>query len=98
MWRGIAITRRLPRPTSEFSSGYLVDRGQLGCELFASNFSVVVGLHVDEEHVAQAESARQSQRGVRGDRALAVHDLVDAPGRYIDRFGDAVLRDSHRLE
>jgi hypothetical protein len=52
----------------------------------------------DEEHVGQTQGARQAQRGVGADSALAMHDLVDAAWRYIDCLGDPVLRDPHRFE
>jgi hypothetical protein len=40
--------------------GDAFDGGQCGCQVFAGDFGVVVSLHVDEEHVTQAQGAGQS--------------------------------------
>jgi hypothetical protein len=61
--------------------------------VFAGDFGVLVGLHVDEEHVTEPERARQAQRGVGADPPLAVDNFVDSPWWHVDRLGDPVLRD-----
>jgi hypothetical protein len=61
--------------------------------VLTGDFGVVVSLHVDPEHVAQSQCARQAQCGVGADAALGAHDRVDTAGRHVDRFGDPVLRD-----
>ena len=51
------------------------------------------GLEVGPEPVAGAEVAREPQRGVCRDSALAVDDLVDPAGWDADGDGEPVLGD-----
>ena len=62
------------------------------------HLEVVAGLQVQPEPLRSAEVPGQAQRGVRGDAPLAVDDLVDPPGRDVDRLGQLVLADSQRGE
>jgi len=48
------------------------------------DLQVIPGLQVDPEPLRGAEEPGQPQRRVRADAALAVHDLVDPPGRDPD--------------
>lgn len=41
-------------------SGDTFDRGEFRSDVFAGDFGVVVGLHVDPEHVAQSKCTRES--------------------------------------
>src|SRR2546429_7923004 len=61
-------------------------------------FQVIPGLQMDPEPLGGAEEAGQPQRRVRADAALAVHDLVDPPGRDPDLLGQLVLAHRKRLE
>ena len=79
-------------------SGDPFDGGEFGRQVFAGDLGVVGGLHVDEDHVAQTEGALEPQGSVGGDRPFPMHDLVDTPGRHIDRLGDPILRNAHRFE
>jgi hypothetical protein len=58
----------------------------------------VVGLEAREETLRDAEVASQAQVGVGCDRALAEHDLIDAPRRHADGFGQRRLRQIHRFQ
>ena len=57
------------RPSDDSLSGDAVDGRKLARYVLAGDFGVVVGLHVDEEHVAQTEGPRQTQCGVGADAA-----------------------------
>jgi hypothetical protein len=50
------------------------------------------------QNMSLSPSAREPQCSVGANAALAVHDLVDAPRRHVDRFGDPILRDAQRVE
>src|SRR5699024_10492904 len=54
-------------------------------------------LQVDPELSGRTELLRQPQRGVRGDCALSVHNLVDLSRRDGDRHGELVLCDPEAL-
>src|ERR1700730_879506 len=71
---------------------------QHGADFAPPRQQVMVRLKLQKEPVADAEIARKPQVGVRGHRALAKHDLVDAPRRHADRAGERGLRQSHWLE
>lgn len=57
---------------------------QLIRKMLPSNLGVVLSLHVDEEHVTEAQRTRQPQRSVGGDAPLAVDDLIDPTRGYVD--------------
>jgi hypothetical protein len=50
------------------------------------------------EPFAGTEVPGETQCGVGGDAAFAVHDLVDPARWHTDRDGDAVLGDAERFE
>lgn len=75
-----------------------VDRRERGRKVFACDLGIVLSLHVDEVHVAEAQCARQAKSSVGGDAALAVDDFVDPACWYIDRLRDPILRNAHRLK
>jgi hypothetical protein len=62
------------------------------------DLDLVAALEVQPEPFAGAEVPGESECGVGGDAALAVHDLVDPPRRHTDGHSDAVLGDAERLE
>src|SRR5690606_25903858 len=62
--------------------------------LSASDVALIVALQVDPELGRRAEVPREPQRRVCGDPPLAVHDLIDPPGRDAERHGELVLRDA----
>src|SRR5690606_8204762 len=62
--------------------------------LSASDVALIVALQVDPELGRRAEVPSEPQRRVCGDPPLAVHDLIDPPGRDADRHGELVLRDA----
>ena len=57
-----------------------------------------MALQVDPELGRSTEVLRETQRGVRRDASLAVHDLVDPPRRDTDGHGELVLRDAEALD
>ena len=63
------------------------DAVECGADPVLLGFQVVAGLQVQPEPLGGAEVPGQPQRGVRGDPALAVDDLVYPPGRDIYRLG-----------
>ena len=67
-----------------------------GAEVVLLDLEVVAGLQVEPEPVGGAEVARQPQRGVGCDPALAVDDLIDPSWRDTDRDGEVVLGDLQR--
>lgn len=81
------------------SGGNQRDDGvELRCDALALDFDVVAVLQVHPEPLARREVPSQPQGGIRGDAALAVHDLVDSPRRNVDRDGKVVLRNSDGLD
>src|SRR5690606_33306848 len=66
--------------------------------LSAGDVALIVALQVDPELSRRAEVPREPQRRVCGDPPLAVHDLVDPPGRDADRHGELVLCDAEALD
>jgi len=56
-----------------------------GVEPVFLDLQVIAGLQVQPEPLAGAEVPGQPQRGIRGDAALAVDDLVDLASRDIYR-------------
>lgn len=54
---------------------------------------VVAVLEVQPELGGGPEVFPEAQGGISGDGALAVNDLVNAPGRHADGHGELVLRD-----
>jgi len=54
-----------------------VDLIERGAEVVQANLDIEAGLQVEPEPVGGAEVAGQAQRGVGGDSAFAVNDLVD---------------------
>jgi len=40
-----------------------------------------------------AKEGAQARGGVGGDRSVTLRDLVDAPARHVNRFGQRVLTD-----
>ncbi|NYI93196.1 hypothetical protein HNR02_006571 [Amycolatopsis endophytica] len=75
-----------------------MDVGDFRADPVPRPLQVVPGLEAHPELVGRAEEPGQPQRGVRGDGALAVHDLVDPARRYVDEHGQLVLRDAERGE
>ena len=59
-------------------------------------FKVVAGLQIQPQSLRRTEVSCKPQRCVRGDRALAMYDLVDATSGNADVLGQAVLRKSQR--
>lgn len=57
----------------------------------------VVGLQVEPEFGAGAETAGQAQGGIGGDRAIAVDDPADAVGRHAEVARQGVDADAERL-
>src|ERR1700722_17773018 len=74
------------------------DAVEFGAESVLLGLQVIAGLQVQPEPLGSAEVPGQPQRGVRGDPALAVHDLVNPPGRDNDRLGQLILAHTQRLE
>jgi hypothetical protein len=74
------------------------DAVELRAEPVFLDLQVVAGLQVYPESLGGAEVPGQPQRGVCGDAALAVDDLVDPPGRDIYRLGQLVLANAQRRE
>jgi hypothetical protein len=74
------------------------DAVELRAEPVFLDLQVVAGLQVYPESLGGAEVPGQPQRGVCGDAALAVDDLVDPPGRDIYRLGQPVLANAQRRE
>ena len=64
-------------------------------EPFAGLFQVVVSLLPHPESLGGSEIARQTQGGVRRDRAFAMHDLVDALRRNTHVTCQPILADLH---
>ncbi len=54
----------------------------------------MVRLEIEPHIGGPAEVAFEPQGGVHGEGALALHDLVDAPGRDANVLGDAVFREA----
>src|SRR5690606_36459007 len=61
-------------------------------------FELIVALQVDPELGRRAEVPREPQRRVCGDPPLAVHNLVDPPGRDANRHSELVLCDAEALD
>ena len=55
-------------------------------------------LQAEPEVWRGAEEAREPERGVGGDRALAADDLCDAVGRHADRLGERIGAEPERRE
>jgi hypothetical protein len=53
-------------------SGHPFDCVELDRQLVPGDFGLIPGLHVDEEHVAEPQRTRQSQRSVNSDCPFAV--------------------------
>src|SRR5579875_950712 len=62
------------------------------------HLQVIAGLQVAPEPLRGAEEPRQPQRRVGADAPLAVHDLVDPPGRDLDLLRQLVLAHRELLE
>ena len=62
------------------------DAVEFGAQPVFLDLQVITGLQVHPEPLGGAEVPGQPQRGVRGNAALAVDDLVDPPGRDIYRL------------
>jgi hypothetical protein len=75
-----------------------LDGGQFSRYVFPCDSGIVVGVHVHEEHVTQAQRAREPQRCIGADSSLAVHGFVDAARWSVDRLRFPELRDARRLE
>jgi len=74
------------------------DAVEFGAKPVLLGLQVITGLQVQPEPLGSAEVPGQPQRRVRSDAALAVHDLIDPPGRDIDRLGQLVLAHTQRGE
>ena len=84
------------------ASGTLRSAGDLGGDAGAvvalGEGEIVAGLEVEPELGAGAEMAREAQRGVRADRALAVEDRRDPPRGHTQRERQPVGRHAARRE
>jgi S-adenosylmethionine synthetase len=87
-----------PDPGASAGRAQRADVLQRAAQPVLFHLEVVAGLQVQPEPLRGAEVPGQAQRGVRGDAPLAVDDLVDPPGRHVDRLGQLVLADSQRGE
>src|SRR5215831_11085392 len=86
---------RLPRSAS---GGERADLLQRAAEPVLLHLQVIAGLQVDPEPLGGTEEPGQPQRRVGADPPLAVHDLVDPPGRNPDLLRHLVLAHPQRLE
>ena len=68
------------------------DRLQLAFDPPPALHQIEVALKAEEESLRQAKVSRQMQIGVRRHRPLAVHQLVDAPGRHAGRTVARAMR------
>lgn len=83
------------------SLGGREQRATLDLRQFARAFhaaQLVVGLEVEPELRAITKILGKAEGGVRGDSALAMHDLIDATRRHADVFREPVFGQAKRLE
>ena len=71
---------------------------ELRRELARGDPQVVLGLQVEPEPGLHREEHAESQCGVGGDGAVAVHDLADAARRHVDVGRQLPGRDAERLQ
>src|SRR5690606_21842296 len=74
------------------------DLVEVGPDDIFPGLQVVPGLQVEPKPVTGSEVPGLPKGSVRGDAALAVHDLVDAPRWHTDRDGQMVLGDAQGLD
>ena len=75
-----------------------IDLVQLVAVRLELNGKVVAVLEVHPEPVRGAQRPGQPESRVRADCPLSVHNLIDAPGRHVDRLRQPVLADPKRCE
>ena len=92
LWRGVVCLLWLARWAER------ADAVEFGAESVLLGLQVIAGLQVQPEPLRSAEVPGQLQLGVHSDPALAVNDLVDPPGRDIDRLSQLILTHTQRLE
>ena len=71
---------------------------ELGAQTVTLYLEIVARLEVEPEAVTGPEVASQPERGICGDGACAVDNLIDASRGHTDVFGEPILRNPQRLE
>ena len=92
----LARTAVDPSPARQPSGDQGFDLVELITVRLELDVKVVAVLQVHPEAVRGAECPGQPQSGVRADRPLSMHDLVDPPRWYVDRLRQPVLAYSKR--
>ena len=73
-------------------------RFEATAEFVAFNLQVVSRLEVEPKLFRGAEEACKPERGIRGDRARAMHNLIDPTGRHADAMREPILREPERFQ